>query len=325
MMLAKIVSAVAAVAWVTLGAAFAQTSGPAEMPPADYQGQSYVDSLGCIYLKAGYGGKSDWVPRVGQDRRAICGQTPTLAVSKIVTAAADDDMVPVRKARVKKRSVQVAVARAPVTIGCPASVPVARRYATTDGGSVVLCTAKNGSLTGAQSPAYPAGSGVGAALSAARPSGVVIGLAKTGRAQAPVASDFTPPKGYEVAWKDGRLNPLRGNGTAAGQAAQDRVWTRDVPAKAVAGTAGSKPGTRTSVSASNGGGGKIYVQVGAFGEPANVTGAVARLATLGLPATKSKAGGALQVVFAGPFATGEQAQAALRVARANGFVDAFVR
>ena len=317
---------------VVAGAVFAnaQTDGPAEVPPADYQGQSYVDSEGCSFLKANYGGKTEWVPRVGEDRKAMCGQTPTQAVSAVVDAAGEDP-APVRA---KKPAARRAVARAPVTIGCPVSVPVARRYATTDGGSVVLCTAGNGSLTGARSPVYPAGSGVGAALSPMRGAGVTIPLHQAQSPAARSARGIEPPKGYEMAWKDGRLNPLRGKGTAAGQAAQDKIWTSDVPAVAVpavavAAKAKAKTAVQTTLAASNGPGATaLFIQVGAFGDPANAQGAAARLSALGLPVAKGKSNksvAALQVVYAGPFASGSEAQAALAAVRGNGFADAFIR
>jgi cell division septation protein DedD len=322
-MLARVI-AFACFAVVSFAAmAVAQADGPAEQPPAEYEGQSYVDSNGCIFLKAGYGGDATWVPRVGQDRKPICGQTPTKAVSN-VTEAAGSDVAPAPTAKVRKRVVGAGKPRAAVKIGCPISVPVARRYATTDGGSVVICTATNGSLTGARSPIYPAGSGVGAALSSTRYPGVTIPLVQP-RGAALASAGVTPPKGYERAWKDDRLNPLRGKGTAEGQAAQDKVWTRDVPARAVVAKASGKPVVKTTVAASNGG---FFVQVGAFGEPSNADGASARLTGLGLPVSKGKftsGGRVLQVVYAGPFASGAEAQAALRAARGNGFSDAFIR
>ena len=327
-MMIKIIALAGFAALAGAGFANAQTDGPAELPPADYQGQSYVDSKGCIFLKAGYGGKSEWVPRTGEDRKAICGQTPTQAVSAVVDAAGEAP-APIRKVRAQKSVAQRVAARAPVTIGCPVSVPVARRYATTDGGSVVLCTASNGSLTGARSPIYPAGSGVGAALSLLRGAGLVIPVGQAQNPAAAPANVLKPPKGYELAWKDGRLNPLRGKGTAAGQAAQDKIWTRDVPAVAVVAKAKPKAGMQTTIAASNGSSAAaLFIQVGAFGNPANAQGAAARLTALGLPVSKSKSnqsGKALQVVFAGPFASGADAQAALHAVRGNGFADAFMR
>ena len=340
-MLVKVIALTGFLIGAGVGMALAQPVGPAELPPADYQGQSYIDSAGCIFLKASYDGDTNWVPRVGEDRKPICGQTPTKAVVNVISAVGEAVVVP-RQSRATKRVARAAVQRAPVTIGCPVSVPVARRYATTDGGSVVLCTATNGSLTGARSPIYPSGSGVGASLSPARRAGVEIPLGQRqadhtqvhAGAQTHVGATFNPPKGYEVAWKDGRLNPLRGKGTAAGQAAQDKIWTRTVPAVAVTRKAKSRSAGQTSISASNkpgvsataaAGASAIYIQVGAFGEPSNAVGAAARLAALGLPASKSKAGKGLQVVYAGPFATSADAQAALIRARGNGFSDAFIR
>jgi len=38
-----------------------------------------------------------------------------------------------------------------------------------------------------------------------------------------------PPRGYAYAFEDGRLNPHRGPGTAAGAARMKRIWTDTVP------------------------------------------------------------------------------------------------
>lgn len=325
-MLAKVIAVAGLVVGAGLSMALAEAPVPAELPPADYQGQSYVDSQGCVFLRAGYNGEEGWVPRVGQDRKAICGQTPTQVVVKMASAIGQVQEVPLRKADKGKPNANVASPYPPVTIGCPISVPVARRYATTDGGSVVLCTATNGSLTGARSPVYPAGSGVGAALSSRKPVGVTVPLGKHGMSVPQMRAGMAVPDGYELAWKDGRLNPLRGKGTVAGQAAQDQIWTRDVPAVAVVGPAQPKAAGRTTVSASNRrSASAIFVQVGAFGQPSNADGAAARVAALGLPVSRTTTGTDMQLVYAGPFASGADAAAALRAARSGGFSDAFIR
>ena len=151
------------------------------------------------------------------------------------------------------------------------------------------------------------------------------------------------PKGYRLAWKDDRLNPNRAKGTAAGQVAQNQIWTQDVPSELVADVAKAKAKKRKSggqvtvssknapteaVQAPRATASGVWVQVGTFGVPENASGAAQRLAALGLPVGKgtlTKGGKALQVVLAGPFGSGADAQAALRMARQAGFSDAFLR
>jgi hypothetical protein len=149
----------------------AQGAEPAERPPADWASPDYVDSRGCVFIRAAFGDQTAWVPRVSADRQPVCGKTPSVA-------------------RVETAPVVVAVA-------APAPAPAPRRS------------------TRAAAPARVA--------------------------PIPVSSDTPPrndmppgpPRGYKPAFDDGRLNPLRGERTAAGRIAMNRIWTNDVPMRLV--------------------------------------------------------------------------------------------
>ncbi|MDA3857109.1 MAG: SPOR domain-containing protein [Roseovarius sp.] len=52
---------------------------PAEFPASSYQGRQYVDSNGCVFIRAGVGANVTWVPRITRDRKALCGFQPSVA------------------------------------------------------------------------------------------------------------------------------------------------------------------------------------------------------------------------------------------------------
>ncbi len=229
-------------------------------------------------------------------------------------------------------------------IQCYRSAPKLERVWLRSGGTALVCTPGNGSLTGWMPPHFPQGSGVGAGLEyrAVTPQMMAgASLQNPGSAARVAASNAvpTPPKGYKLAWSDDRLNPLRGVGTAQGQAQQDQVWTRTVPAALVAeqpqarAAATRAPATTVTVSTMSApqapvATSRAYVQVGTFGLPSNADGAKARLAALGFPVSTSKItrqGKLLQIVYAGPFGSSADAQAALATARKAGFGDAILR
>lgn len=503
-MLFKVVSVAVLAAVLGAFSADAQSlkgiSGPAELPPAGYKGQSYVDSRGCVFLRAGYGGTVNWVPRVTRDRKPLCGYPRTQFASAVpVTASA-----PVRQAAATAAPAPTVIAAAPSpkpgptviaapaarapqvaqaaprpsiagavmappspapaptviagqaaapipaarvaapvvahtsdstavyaqlqaqeraatpralvqpwatsaapagqAMACDPSVPLAKRFRTSDGRSVILCTRADGSVEGAQAPIIASASGFAAwqlqaqveagqgqrARTYYKGGGASVVVAPSTRAaaaapvsrlpgvdRAPIATatgynawmlgtkggsvSFTDPaavpgvvhvpKGYKPAWRDGRLNPMRGLGTMDGQVQQDMVWTREVPARLVprsaapqqvivlssksAGkpetaprstvTVSSKSAPQAPAKATKGG---IYVQVGTFGQAGNADAAKARLRAAGLPigtAKITKGGQAMQIVFTGPYADAGSAQRALKAARGAGFGDAFIR
>lgn len=62
-------------------------SGPAETPPASFKGSQYVDSKGCVYIRAGVDGNTSWVPRVSRSRKVVCGLSPSLGAGTAVAKA----------------------------------------------------------------------------------------------------------------------------------------------------------------------------------------------------------------------------------------------
>lgn len=67
---------VAALCWAMASEA-RELIRPAELPPAAYKGQQYVDSKGCAFLRAGFAGKTVWVARVTQKGVPLCGYPPS--------------------------------------------------------------------------------------------------------------------------------------------------------------------------------------------------------------------------------------------------------
>ncbi|SMX38101.1 SPOR domain-containing protein [Maliponia aquimaris] len=63
------------------------TDIPLNFPPASFQGTQFVDNRGCVYVRAGFDGLVNWVPRVTRGREHICGQTPTFGSTQVAAPA----------------------------------------------------------------------------------------------------------------------------------------------------------------------------------------------------------------------------------------------
>lgn len=77
---------------VGVGFVQAQSSGrnavPAEFPPSSFDGRQYVDSNGCVFIRAGISGNISWIPRITRSREVLCGFQPSLAKAKPAAAPA---------------------------------------------------------------------------------------------------------------------------------------------------------------------------------------------------------------------------------------------
>ncbi len=346
-------------------ATLSSNSGPSELPPASFSGGQFVDSKGCVYLRAGHSGAVEWVPRVTRDRKLVCGFQPSFAKTQA------QQIVKSAPRTVASKSVAQGKKPIPTVASTVATQPVRTK-------PIVLA------------PKIIAQKPVRTASVQVAPKTTPV----TTQVVRPANPAVKVPAGYRKAWTDDRLNVKRAIQTAKGIQASDLIWTRTVPRQLIHRPSGqdvtanfdkliypftdinqqktylaardrldivarpdgaiflvpkeatasvtrqmqktnyssaslksTKPASTKRASNAVSAGAK-YVQVGTFGVSSNASKTAARLTRLGLPVRSQKitrSGKSYTVVMAGPFSSHSDVRSALSSARKAGFSDAFAR
>ena len=290
----------------------ATSTGPAELPPAGFAGFQFVDSKGCVYIRAGQDGAVQWIPRVNRTRQLICGFAPSFSPDGK------------QKVQIKPLSIRTpAEDRHPEVSGTAVAPKPLATTALTVRGKIGPTEVPEGYRNAWEDDRLNIYSGLQAAegLSAAGqlwsqdvPSEIIVQGANT-KPQAHIGHlvyPFTDIKQQKMF--------LEGKGNYVLEP-ENNGAIRLVPRNAAV---TDDSGSRTALQSSNSGG--VLVQVATFGVSANAAQTKSRLVAMGLPVQMrriTRAGKIYHVILTGPFDDARKVQMALAAVRQAGFDDAF--
>lgn len=249
--------------WAISAVGQAMMTGPAEMPPLSFEGREYVDSKGCVFIRAGMDGNVVWVPRVDRNRDPVCGYPPSLSGAQLASASSGSgssgsDMLPPASSASLTSSPSVTNdLYVPSTMDSYSTVTVSGGEATYGNGrglvgliNDIFVPSSNSrtetyTATGGTYPEIAqTGSSEVRTYSQTTSSSVANDMyvrpstgsqTSTGGQRLsvgiPNAGSAPAPYGYVAAWDDDRLNPNRGPRSSTGDQQMRSVWTDSVPMK----------------------------------------------------------------------------------------------